>query len=67
MLVKFGTRARVSHNKYYPTCWYGGGPRAAAAVVNMAYTVKAMPSERLRQLVADDYCQGHRHAVGGRV
>jgi hypothetical protein len=24
-------------------------------VVNMAYTVKAMPSERLRQLVADDY------------
>jgi hypothetical protein len=33
----------------------------------MAYTVKAMPSERLRQLVADDYCRGHRHAVGGYV
>jgi hypothetical protein len=43
--------------KYYPTCWYGGGPRAAAAVVNMAYTVKAMPSERLHQLAADDYCR----------
>jgi hypothetical protein len=38
----------------------------AAAVANMAYTVKAMPSERLRQLVADDYCR-HRHAVGGHV
>jgi hypothetical protein len=24
------------------------GPRAAAAVVNMAYTVKAQPSERLQ-------------------
>jgi hypothetical protein len=33
----------------------------------MAYTVKAMPSERLRQLVADDYYRGHRHAVGGHV
>jgi hypothetical protein len=26
-----------------------------------------MPSERLRQLVADDYYRGHRHAVGGHV
>jgi hypothetical protein len=33
----------------------------------MAYTVKAMPSERQGQLVADDYCRGHRQAVGGHV
>jgi hypothetical protein len=33
----------------------------------MEYTVKAMPIERLRQLVADDYYRGHRHAVVGHV
>jgi hypothetical protein len=33
----------------------------------MAYTVKAMPSEHLSQLVAVDYYRGHRYAVGGHM
>jgi hypothetical protein len=33
----------------------------------MSYTVKAMPSERLGQVVAGDCCRGHRQPVRGHV